>query len=56
VHLKKGMSNLDQDSDIMIDQIRAIGNKRLIRKIRVLPEELVGIVKRNLRIVMDLNQ
>jgi mRNA interferase MazF len=54
VHLKKRRSNLDQDSDIMIDQIRAIDNKRLIRKIGVLPEELVEIVKRNLRIVMDL--
>ena len=30
VHLKIGMVNLHQDCDIMIDQIRAIDNKRLI--------------------------
>jgi len=33
VHLKKGEANLTQDSYIMIDQIRAIDNKRLIIKL-----------------------
>ena len=33
VHLKKGMANLNDDCDIMIDQIRAVDNKRLIKKL-----------------------
>ena len=54
VHLKKGMSNLYQDCDIMIDQIRAIDNKRLIKKVGDLPTDLVDIVKDNLAIIIDL--
>lgn len=34
VHLHKGMANLYQDCDVMIDQIRAIDNARLIKKNR----------------------
>ena len=37
VHLKKGMANLNQDCDIMIDQIRSIDNMRLINKVGDLP-------------------
>ena len=33
VHLKKGMSKLHEDCDVMIDQIRAIYNKRLFKKV-----------------------
>jgi len=33
VHLEKGMANLFETCDILIDQIRAIDNKRLIKKI-----------------------
>ena len=54
VHIKEGMANLHQDCDIMIDQIRAIDNKRLIRKIGTLPNELAGSVKDNIMIVVDL--
>ncbi len=54
VHLKKGMSNLYQDCDIMIDQIRAIDNKRLIKKVGDLPSALIDIVKDNLTIIIDL--
>ena len=32
VHLKKGIANLHDNCDILIDQIRAIDNKRLIKK------------------------
>jgi len=41
VHLKKGMSNLLEDCDVMIDQIRAIDNNRLIKKIGYLPKNWV---------------
>ena len=54
VHLKKGMSNLLQDCDIMIDQIRAIDNKRLIKKVGNLPTELIDLVKENIMIIIDL--
>lgn len=54
VHLKKGTANLHQACDIMIDQIRAIDNKRLTKRIGVLPDELIDIVKENIQIVLDL--
>ncbi|MEI8272787.1 MAG: type II toxin-antitoxin system PemK/MazF family toxin [Paludibacter sp.] len=54
VHLKKGMANLQQDYDIMIDQIRAIDNKRLLNKIGELPKNLVDKVKENVKIIIDL--
>ena len=54
VHLRKGMAKLQQDCDIMIDQIRAIDNKRLIKKVGDLPTELINMVKENLMITLDL--
>jgi mRNA interferase MazF len=39
----------------MMDQMRAIDNKRLIKKIGNLPSELVEKVKENMRIVLDLD-
>ena len=54
VHLKKGMANLHENCDVMIDQIRAIDNKRLVKKVGVLPSELIGKVKENIGIIIDL--
>jgi len=54
VHLKKGMTDLPENCDIMIDQIRAIDNKRLLRKVGVLPVDLIAIVKENIAIMLDL--
>lgn len=54
VHLKKGMANLHENCDIMIDQIRAIDNKRLIKKTGDLPVELIEKVKENIMISLDL--
>jgi mRNA interferase MazF len=54
VHLKKGVSNLHQDWDIMIDQIRAVDNKRLSKKVGVLPQDLISLVKENLMIIIDI--
>ena len=54
VHLKKGMANLQENCDIMIDQLRAIDNKRLIKKIGDLPSELIDKVKENIIITLDL--
>jgi mRNA interferase MazF len=54
VHLKKGMANLHQDCDILIDQVRAIDNRRLVKKVGMMPVSLVDKIKENLRIVLDL--
>ena len=54
VHLKKGAANLHENCDILIDQIRAIDNKRLIKKLGNLPIDLIEKVKENLLIVLDL--
>lgn len=54
VHLKKGMASLNEDCDIMVDQIRAIDNKRLIRRVGKLPSGLIPKIKENLFIVLDL--
>jgi len=54
IHLKKGTANLQLACDIIIDQIRAIDNKRLIQKVGDLPKELIGKVKENVKIVLEL--
>ena len=54
VHLKKGTANLKSGSDIMIDQIRAIDNRRLTNKVGELPQDLQQKVKENIKIVLDL--
>ena len=54
VHLKKGMANLHENCDIMIDQLRAIDNKRLVNKVGDLPKNLIEKVKENISILIDL--
>ena len=53
VHLKKGEANIQDNCDIMIDQMRAIDNTRLIKKIGDLPATLIDKVKENILIVLD---
>lgn len=55
VHIKSGTANLRQDCDILIDQLRAIDNNRLIKKIGVLPDTLAELTRENLKIVLDLS-
>ena len=54
VHIKKGISNLQKPSDLMIDQIRAIDNKRFVQKIGELPNDIRKTVIENLKILLDL--
>ena len=54
VHLKNGTANLHQSCDIMIDQIRAIDNNRLTKRLGILPDEQIVLVKENIQIVLDL--
>jgi mRNA interferase MazF len=54
IHLEQGVANLHQPCDIMIDQIRAIDNRRLTKRLGVLPMALIERVKENVQIVLDL--
>ncbi len=54
VHLNKGIGNVLKDCDIMIDQIRSIDNKRLIKKIGNLPINTIEVVKENIKIILDI--
>ena len=54
VHINKGIANLHQDCDIMIDQIRAIDNKRLVKRVGTLPKGISNQVKENIQVVLDL--
>jgi len=54
VHIEQGVADVRESCDIMIDQIRAIDNKRLVKKIGRLPQNLIEKVKENVMIVLDL--
>ena len=54
VHLVKGSAKLKEDCDIMIDQIRAIDNKRLLKKIGELSQQEIEFIKINLSIILDI--
>ena len=45
---------LNKASDVLIDQLRAIDNKRFIKKIGILKKEQVLALRENLKIVLDL--
>jgi mRNA interferase MazF len=52
VHLKKGQ--IDKPSDILIDQLRAIDNKRLKKKLGSLTKEQIQTLKANIKIILDI--
>jgi len=54
IHLKRGTANVKEDCDIMIDQIRAIDNSRLMHKIGQLDDSTRKKIKENIKIVLDL--
>lgn len=51
VHLSP--SQLEQPSDIMVDQIRTIDKKRLIKKIGKLKKDQVKLLKRNVGVLLE---
>lgn len=53
VHIKKGTANLKKNCDIMIDQMRAIDNKRLMNRVGKLPISFVDKVTENILNVLD---
>lgn len=52
VHLAK--NQLDKPSDILVDQIRAIDNQRLLQRIGKLQKDQIKKLKENIAIVLDL--
>ncbi len=52
VHLKN--NQLDKPSDILVDQIRAIDNNRLKKRLGALTKEQKEILKNNIRVVLDI--
>lgn len=52
VHIPEGQ--LDQPSDILVDQVRAIDNRRFIRQLGKLTPAQAKQLKENLKLVMDL--
>jgi mRNA interferase MazF len=54
VNIKKGTAHVKEDCDIMIDQLRAIDNRRLIRKTGELPKDIARKVTDNIKIILDV--
>ena len=56
VNLTNGVAPVKEDCAIMIDQLRAIDNKRLINKIGEVPRDISDKVKENLKIILELDE
>lgn len=54
VNLPEKTSELNENCDVMIDQIRSIDNKRFLKKIGTLTKSKSETVKQNLKIILDL--
>ena len=55
VHLKKSKFGLKENCDIMMDQVRAIDNKRLVKRVGIVDGDTADKVRENLKIVLDLD-
>ena len=52
IHLRK--NQLELPSDVLIDQLRAIDNKRFISKLGKLNKEQIHALKENIKNILDL--
>lgn len=55
VNMSKNEAGLKQRSAILVDQLRAIDNKRLVKKMGVLSKASKTKLTNNLKIVLDIN-
>ena len=53
VAVPKGVSGLGRPSDILVDQIKAIDNRRLRRRIGPLPDPYIGELRHKLLLILD---
>ena len=54
VHVRRGEGGLAADSDVLVDQLRAIDNRRFREVLGQVAAETVRAVSENLRIMLDL--
>ena len=54
VFIEKGVGGLAEDSEIMVDQVRAIDNSRFVKKIGKLPHPKMKLVENYLKVLLDL--
>jgi mRNA interferase MazF len=53
IRINKGNCGLNENSDIMIDQIRAIDNSRFVKKIGFVNNEIKLKIQENIKNVLD---
>ncbi len=53
VAVPKGVSGMGRPSDILVDQIKAIDNRRLRRRIGPLPDPYMGELRHKLLLILD---
>lgn len=53
VHLRKGEAGLREPSDIMVDQVRAIDNRRLVKRLGKISPQSRHRLAENLRILLS---
>ncbi len=56
VRITRGETDILLDSDILIDQIKAIDNKRFVRYLATIPEDTQLRVKESLGYIFDLQE
>jgi mRNA interferase MazF len=49
-----GKKNLENESDVLIDQITAIDKKRLLKRLGKLTQAQVELLRQNFKIILDL--
>ena len=54
IHLNKKKAGLKEKSDILVDQIRAIDNRRLRKRLGILPKDAQFRFIENLKVILDL--
>ena len=53
VALPKGVSGLSRASDVLVDQIKSIDNRRLRRKLGVLPDPYLSELRTKVLLILD---
>jgi mRNA interferase MazF len=53
VAVPKGVSGLQRGSDVLVDQIKSIDNRRLRRKVGALPDPYLGELRQKLLMILD---
>ena len=53
VAIPKGVSGLSRPSDILVDQVKAIDNRRLRRKLAALPDPYLSELRQKLLLILD---